>query len=78
MVTWLRPLTSALQTPLPALSPFKPDHQRPSQHQAMQIKEANKTWSLQFKQGQSGSDGKESPCNAEDLGSIPGLGVFPK
>ena len=24
-----------------------------------------------------GSDGKESPCNAEDLGSIPGLGRSP-
>ena len=24
-----------------------------------------------------GSDGKESPCLAEDLGSIPGLGRFP-
>ena len=25
-----------------------------------------------------GSDGKESTCNAEDLGSIPGLGRFPR
>ena len=25
----------------------------------------------------SGSDGKESTCNAGDLGSIPGLGRFP-
>ena len=25
----------------------------------------------------SGSDGKESTCNAGDLGSIPGLGIFP-
>ena len=25
----------------------------------------------------SGSDGKESACNVEDLGSIPGLGRFP-
>ena len=24
-----------------------------------------------------GSDGKESPCNVEDLGSIPGLGRSP-
>ena len=24
-----------------------------------------------------GSDGKESTCNAGDLGSIPGLGRFP-
>ena len=24
-----------------------------------------------------GSDGKESACNARDLGSIPGLGRFP-
>ena len=24
-----------------------------------------------------GSDGEESACNAEDLGSIPGLGRFP-
>ena len=24
-----------------------------------------------------GSDGKESACNVEDLGSIPGLGRFP-
>ena len=24
-----------------------------------------------------GSDNKESACNAEDLGSIPGLGRFP-
>ena len=24
-----------------------------------------------------GSDGKESACNAEDLGSIPGSGRFP-
>ena len=24
-----------------------------------------------------GSDGKESGCNAEDLGSTPGLGRFP-
>ena len=24
-----------------------------------------------------GSDGKESACNAEDLGSIPGLGISP-
>ena len=24
-----------------------------------------------------GSDGKESACNAGDLGSIPGLGRFP-
>ena len=24
-----------------------------------------------------GSDGKKSTCNAEDLGSIPGLGRFP-
>jgi len=24
-----------------------------------------------------GSDGKESPCNAGDLGSIPGLGEIP-
>ena len=25
-----------------------------------------------------GSDGKESACNARDLGSIPGLGRFPE
>ena len=25
-----------------------------------------------------GSDGKESSCNAGDLGSIPGLGRFPE
>ena len=25
-----------------------------------------------------GSDGKESPCNAEDLGSVPGLGRSPE
>ena len=24
-----------------------------------------------------GSDGKESACNVEDLGSVPGLGRFP-
>ena len=35
---------------------------------------------LQFMGSQSGtrpSDGKESACNARDLGSIPGLGRFP-
>ena len=26
----------------------------------------------------SGSDGKESSCNAEDLGLIPGWGIFPQ
>jgi len=25
-----------------------------------------------------GSDGKESTCNAEDFGLIPGLGIFPE
>ena len=25
-----------------------------------------------------GSSGKESACNAGDLGSIPGLGIFPR
>ena len=34
----------------------------------------NLIWSLQFS---CGSYGKESACNARDLGSIPGLGRFP-
>ena len=32
-------------------------------------------WTVGFMPG--GSDGKESACNAGDLGSIPGLGRFP-
>ena len=32
---------------------------------------------LRLKDFPGGSDGKESACNAGDLGSIPGLGRFP-
>jgi len=35
-------------------------------------------WSHQFTGFSGGSDGKESACNAGDLGSIPGLGRSPK
>ncbi|CAI9154028.1 unnamed protein product [Rangifer tarandus platyrhynchus] len=54
----------------------RPDHQHPAK--ALKVDTAVKREILSVAWGfPGGSDGKESVCNAKDLGSIPGLGRSP-
>ena len=41
------------------------------------MEDRNKVWELIWSPPTGGSAGKESACNAEDLGSMPGLGRSP-